>query len=185
MLLIPPESTELLTLVAGWLARKENYQWLDFGEGRQLASREGLRIAMQRQSTALRVFTSDREYQPIGVVGLSNVSQHFGTASAWVVLGEKTFARQGYATRALSQMLTYGFTGLGLRSISAWVVEGSACDEIVRRIGFKPVGRQRQCHVIDGRPCDRLWFDLLASEHKDIGDGRPERDSRRNQQAVL
>src|SRR6266705_2884101 len=33
---------------------------------------------------------------------------------------------------------------------------------------FKYIGRQRQCHSIDGRPYDRLLFDLLATEHQDI-----------------
>ena len=29
----------------------------------------------------------------------------------------------------------------------------------------EPMGRQRRCHWIEGRVYDRLWFDLLASEH--------------------
>jgi RimJ/RimL family protein N-acetyltransferase len=185
VLLIPPDSSELLELAARWLARKENYQWLDFGDGRQLASREWLKMAMQRQTTALRVFTSDREYQPIGVAGLSNINTHFGTAGAWVVLGEKSFARQGYATRAVSRLLTYGFTELHLRSIHTWVVEHSVSIEVVRRVGFKPIGRQRECHVIDGRTYDRLWFDLLASEHKEIADDRSAPSAQANHQAVL
>jgi RimJ/RimL family protein N-acetyltransferase len=185
VLLIPPDSPELLDSVARWLSRKENYQWLDFGEGRQLASREWLKMAMQRQTTVLRVFTSDREYLPIGVAGLSNVNTHFGTASAWVVLGEKTFARQGYATRALSRLLTHGFTELRLRSIHTWVVENDIPLGIVRRVGFKPIGRQRECHIIEGRAYDRVWFDLLASEHKEIGNDRQDAPARTNHQAVL
>jgi hypothetical protein len=30
------------------------------------------------------------------------------------------------------------------------------------------MGRLRQCHYIDDRVYDRLWFDLLASEHEEI-----------------
>jgi len=29
----------------------------------------------------------------------------------------------------------------------------------IERLGFRFIGRQRQCHYIDGRPCDRLMFD--------------------------
>ena len=170
MLLIPPESPELFQLVAEWLGRRENYQWLDFDESRQQASREWLKTAMHRQTAVLRVFTSDREYQPIGVVGFNKVNAHFGTAHVWVVLGEKAFGRQGYATRAVSRLLTHGFEELGMRAIHAWVVEHNVSLEIVRRLGFTPIGRQRQCHHIDGRPFDRLWFDLLASEHKELRD---------------
>jgi len=32
MKLLPLATSEILDLVAGWLAQKENYQWLDFGE---------------------------------------------------------------------------------------------------------------------------------------------------------
>ena len=183
MLLIPPDSTELLEHVSRWLSAKENYQWLDFGEGRQLVSREWLKLAMQRQTTVLRVFTSDREYLPIGVAGLSHVNTHFGTASIWVVLGDKSFARQGYATRALSRLLSHGFHELELRSIHTWIVESHPAAELVKRLNFRPVGRQRACHVVDGRIYDRLWFDLLATEHQELIDERPQ-TARRNQQAV-
>src|SRR5436853_4433 len=33
--LIPVDSPALVALVAGWLAQKENSQWLDFGDGQQ------------------------------------------------------------------------------------------------------------------------------------------------------
>src|SRR5262245_33388710 len=130
VLLIPPESPELFQLVASWLGRRENYQWLDFDEGRQQASREWLKLAVHRQTTVLRVFTSDREYQPIGVAGFNKVNKHFNTANVWVVLGDKTFARQGYATRAVSRLLTYGFHDLGLRAVNTWVVDESVSLEI-------------------------------------------------------
>jgi RimJ/RimL family protein N-acetyltransferase len=183
VLLIPPDSAELIEHVSRWLSAKENYQWLDFGEGRQLVSREWLKLAMQRQTTVLRVFTSDREYLPIGVAGLSHVNTHFGTAAIWVVLGDKAFARQGYATRAVSRLLSHGFHDLGLRSIHTWIVESHPAAAIVERLHFRPVGRQRASHVIDGRVYDRLWFDLLASEHKELAEPRHD-TARRNQQPV-
>jgi hypothetical protein len=42
----------------------------------------------------------------------------------------------------------------------------------IERLGFRFVGRQRQCHTIDGRPYDRLLFDLLASEHRELDEER-------------
>jgi RimJ/RimL family protein N-acetyltransferase len=67
-------------------------------------------------------------------------------------------------------MLTVGFVELGLRAIHTWVVEGNPSIRVIERMRFRPVGRQRQCHYIDGRSYDRLWFDLLASEHEESGD---------------
>jgi RimJ/RimL family protein N-acetyltransferase len=166
------DSPELLHLVAGWLALKENYQWLDFGDGRQLVSPEWLKIAMQRGSYVIRVFTSDADDRPIGAVGLSNVNPHFKTANIWVVLGDKSCAGQGCASRATSKMLTVGFQELGLQAIHTWIVEHNPSIHVARRVNFRPIGRQRQCHYIDGRAYDRLWFDLLASEHEEIRDER-------------
>jgi RimJ/RimL family protein N-acetyltransferase len=170
MQLKPPDSPDLLALVAGWLAEKENYQWLDFGDGRQLVGAEWLKIGMQRGTYALRVFTSDGDDRPIGVVGLSNVNRHFKTANVWVVLGDKSCAGRGYASRATSAMLTLGFRELGLQSIHTWIVEHNPSIHVARKVKFRPIGRQRRCHYIDGQAYDRLWFDILASEHEEIRD---------------
>jgi len=175
MQLKPLESTEDFQLVAGWLAKKENYQWLDFGDGRQLVSAEWLKITTQRGTAVLRIFTSDSNHDAIGVVALSNINPHFKTANIWVVLGDRLSAGQGYASRATSKMLTLGFRELGLQAIHTWIVEHNPSIHVARRVGFRPIGRQRQCHYIDGRSYDRLWFDLLASEHEEIPDVRRER----------
>ena len=170
MQLKPLDSPELIQLAASWLAQKENYQWLDFGDGRQLVSPAWLKIAMQRGSHVIRIFTSDRDDLPIGVVGLSNVNAHFRTANVWVVLGDKTHGGQGYASRATSRMMTLGFRELGLNAIHTWIVDGNPSIHVARRVHFRPMGTQRQCHYIDGLAYDRLWFDLLASEHEEIKD---------------
>jgi RimJ/RimL family protein N-acetyltransferase len=163
--LLPPDDPEQLALVVEWLARKENHQWLDFGDGRQVVGAAWLKVAMQRGSVVLRLFTCDDSDLPIGVVGLSSVNPHFRSATLWIVLGDKSYAGRGYATRAVSAMLTLGFEGLGLHSINTWIVEHNPSVRVAERVNFRPFGRQRQCHFIDGRPYDRLWFDLMASEH--------------------
>lgn len=167
MRLVPPDSPELVQLIAGWLAEKENFQWLDFGDGRQLVSAEWLKIAIQRRTQVLRLFTSDVTDQPLGVVALSGINQPFKTANFWVVLGDRSHARKGYATRATAAMLTFGFHELGLRSIHTWIVEHNPSIRVAENVGFRPIGRQRQCHCIDGRTYDRLWFDLLDFEHEE------------------
>jgi RimJ/RimL family protein N-acetyltransferase len=154
--------------VAEWLGDKQNHQWLDFGEGRQTVSAEYLKIAMQRGTHVLRIFTDDTDDKPIGVVGLSNLNPQFKTANIWIVLGDKSCAGRGYGSRATSMMLSLGFKELGLHAINTWIVEHNPSVRVAARVKFKPMGRQRQCHYIDGRVYDRLWYDILASEHKEI-----------------
>ena len=160
------DSPQLLRTVAGWLARKENYQWLQFGDGRQILTPELLKIMSQRDTHILRVYTSEDE-TPLGIVGLDEVNRNFKTARIWVVAGEKSFGARGRATQAASQMLTLAFRELGLHAVNTWIVEHNPSIRVAQRLNFKFIGRQRQCHWIDGRAYDRLWFDLLAPEHKE------------------
>jgi RimJ/RimL family protein N-acetyltransferase len=175
MQLKPLESRDDFQRVAAWLGQKDNYQWLDLADGRQRVSPEWLKIAVQRGTYVIRLFTSDDTGEPIGVVALSDINAQFKTANVWVVLGDKAYAKRGYSCRATSRMLTLGFTELGLNSIHTWVVDHNPSIHIIRRVGFRPIGRQRQCHYINGDAHDRLWFDLLASEHQEIGDVTYER----------
>ena len=167
MPLKPIDTPELLRLVASWMARKENYQWLDFGGGKQILTPEWLKIMTQRETHVLRVFTAD-DGTPIGVVGLEDLNRHFKTARFWIVAGEKAFRFRGLATLAASQMLTFAFRELGLHAVNTWIVEGNPSVRIAKRLNFRLIGRQRECHYIDGEAHDRLWFDLLDSEHREI-----------------
>jgi RimJ/RimL family protein N-acetyltransferase len=165
MRLMPIATPELANLVAAWLADKRNSRWLDFGNGVQSPSPASLRIMAQKDTHALRVFTADDGTTPIGVVGLSNVDRNFRTAMIWIALGERRFSAKGYALRAAVGMLEIGFGELGLQAVNAWAVEHNhASVRILERLSFRPIGRQRRCHWIDGRAYDRLWYDMLASE---------------------
>lgn len=165
--LVPLDSPELLRTAAEWLAQEENFQWLQFGDGRQILTPELLKILTQRENHVLRVYASE-EGNPLGVVGLDEVNRNFKTARIWVVAGKKDFLGRGHATAAASKMLALAFRDLGLRVVSTWIVDGNPSVRVAERLGFKFIGRQRQCHQINGRICDRLWFDLLATEHKEM-----------------
>jgi RimJ/RimL family protein N-acetyltransferase len=165
MQLMPIATPELINLVAAWLADKRNSQWLDFGNGVQSPSPASLRIMVQKDIHVLRVFTDDGGRLPIGVVGLSNVDRNFKTATIWIALGERRFSMKGHALRAGVGMLELGFAELGLQAVNAWAVERNhASVRAIERLNFRPIGRQRRCHYIDGRAYDRLWYDMLASE---------------------
>jgi RimJ/RimL family protein N-acetyltransferase len=172
--LLPLDTPDLIELVASWLARKENYQWLDFGGGRQVVTPALLKVMTQRESHFMRVYT-DEDDAPIGIAGLNSVDRTFKTATLWGATGEKSFRSRGYATFAGSMFLTLAFRDLGLRAINTWVVENNPSLRLVQRLGFRPIGRQRLCHYIDDRVYDRLFFDLLATEHLQLEQSRPHR----------
>jgi RimJ/RimL family protein N-acetyltransferase len=167
MRLLPLEGNALIDLAAGWLGEKRVYEWLDFGGGVQQLDRVSLKIMAQRDAHILRLFTSDAgTSDPIGIVALSNVNPSFKTATLWTVLGERRHSSKGYAVRCSAAMLRLGFKEYGLQTINAWAVEcNHASLRAIRKLNFTPIGRQRQCHYIDGGLYDRLWFDLTAAEH--------------------
>ncbi len=153
-------------LVLHWLAQKENYQWLDFGNGMQSVNSAALKLMIAKRSNVIRLFTADAGDVPIGMVSLADVSSTFKTAMIWYVLGDKTYTGQGYTTRSVRRLLHIGFTELGLEAVNAWTVEANIPSaRILERNGFRLIGRMRNCHEIDGQRLDRLLFDLLATEH--------------------
>jgi RimJ/RimL family protein N-acetyltransferase len=182
--LLPLDTPDLLQLVAGWLAQKENHEWLDFGNGRQIITPALLKIMVQRPTHFLRAYTSGRDDIPIGILGLNSVDRTFKSATFWGVSGDKSFRNSGYSTLASSKLLTLAFRELGLHTINTWVVAHNPSRRIVERLGFRFIGRLRQCHYIDDRPYDRLLFDLLASEHRELDEGRWQRIERSHRQAA-
>jgi RimJ/RimL family protein N-acetyltransferase len=168
--LLALDTPRSIELAASWLAQKENYQWLDFGNGRQLVTPALLTIMAQRETHLMRLYTSGKDDIPIGIVGLNDVRRAFRTATLWGVAGEKSFRNRGFANLAASKFLSLAFRELGLRSVNTWVVDHNPSLRSVERLHFRFIGRQRRCHVIDGRPFDRLLFDLLAEEHKELNE---------------
>jgi len=99
-------------------------------------------------------------------VYLTTVDPNFKTASLWAVLGNKGYG--GHTTEACHHVRTLASTELGLEAVNAWTVEiNIPAQRVLEALHFRHIGRQRQCHYIDGRPLDRLLFDLLATEHRD------------------
>lgn len=168
MRLIPLSTAPLVEQCAAWLADPRNSQWLELGHPPRLVTPALLKLMAQKPDRAIRAYTDDAGRRPIGLVGLDHVDPYFKTATVWVVLGDKAYAQLGYGTGATSKMLTIGFAELRLVAINAWVAEQNPAIGIVERLNFRYIGRQRRCHPIGGRVHDRLLFDLLASEHKEL-----------------
>ena len=162
-----PIERNTLPLVEMWLSQEENYKWLDFSPLVQPLNAMVLKMMAQKPQHFIQVFRVDTS--PAGIVALSNINQSAGTATLWYLLGNKQYAGQGYTTRAVSRLLRTAFFDLKLACLEAWAAESNTASiAILKRNGFVYVGTRRQCHVIDGRRHDRLWFDLLSSEYKEI-----------------
>jgi RimJ/RimL family protein N-acetyltransferase len=161
-----------LETIAGWLASPRIAGWLDFGTERPLTA-VALKYAIAQGSMRLFTYAPADADAPIGVVGLSSIHAGFRTALLWYALGEPRFAGRGLTAGAAAEVVRIGFQELELRAINAWVVDGNeASVRILEKIGFARIGRQRQCHRIEGRRRDRLLFDIVSSEFERRHEGR-------------
>ena len=184
MRLLPLDSPALLELAARWLEPKETHQWLDFGNGGRVVTPALLRIMSQRETHFMRMYTADQGDAPAGIVAMNNVDRVAKTATLWALAGDKTFSHRGYVSLATSRFLTLAFRDLGLHAVNTWIVDGNPSLRSLQRLNFRFVGRLRQCHPIEGRPRDRLLFDLLASEHRELDEARWSRIGSAHREAV-
>lgn len=164
---LQPMREKDIETVAGWISRKANYRWLDFGAGKQFLKKPELEAMFKSEKHDFRLFSPDREEdETIGMVVLSNISFNLHTATLWFVLGNKKYRGQGYSTRAVHKMLTHAFMELNLKSVYSWAAENNTpAIKILMRNNFRLIGKRRKCHHVNGKTCDRWLFDLLASEH--------------------
>src|SRR3989442_8716368 len=121
MEVLPLDSPELIELAADCLGKRENYKWLDFGNGVQTLTPVTLKIMTQREIQVIRAYTADHGDLPVGVVGLTNVDRKFKTASLWAVLGNKRYG--GSTTAECDKNLTLVCTRIGLHAVNAWALE--------------------------------------------------------------
>ena len=155
-----------LETIAGWLALPRVARWLDFGTERPMTAL-ALKYAVSQGSQRLYTYApTDAEGDaPIGVVGLGSIHPRYRTALLWYALGEQHFAGRGLTGRAAAEVVRIGFQKLDLRAIHAWAVDGNEPSvRILERIGFRRIGRQRQCHHIEGQRRDRLLFDIVPGD---------------------
>jgi RimJ/RimL family protein N-acetyltransferase len=103
--------------------------------------------------------------RPVGNTGLEHIDQQNRTAELGLLIGEKKCWGKGYGTEAVSLMLDYGFTGLGLHSI---MLHYYSCNQragrAYSRAGFKAIGRRREALYRGGRYYDLVYMDCLAND---------------------
>ncbi len=150
--------------VAAWLARPDVHRWLDFGRGRQTIPAAGLML-MLRQDAQRLWLVSDDDRRAVGVAALADINPVFRSATLWYVIGDPRALGRGHATRAVNFVLEQAFGPLALHSVQAWSVEANlASIRVLEKNGFRTVGRQRACHVIDGQFFDRVLFDRIRTD---------------------
>ncbi|HEX8981461.1 MAG TPA: GNAT family protein [Ktedonobacterales bacterium] len=101
----------------------------------------------------------------IGGLGLRHIDLAKGLAEVGIIITRKDYWGGGYGTEALTLVLDYGFTVLGLHNV---LLETYAYNERAlrsyRKVGFKEIGRRRQAQRIGDKRYDTVFMDILRTE---------------------
>lgn len=159
-----PEGDDIHDIVA-WLARPDIHRWFDFGEGRQTLPALALQAMLQGRRHRIRVFGADGHRVASGLVAVSDIAHRFSTGSFWVLRDSLRPACRDMTYQASTRILQQAFRCDHLASITAWAVLCNVRSQrLLERIGFRAIGMQRDCHVIQGRRTGRVLYDLLPHE---------------------
>lgn len=105
------------------------------------------------------------EEKPIGVIGLTNISEANDSAELSIIVGEREDREQGLGTEAIRVLLRYAFGELGLSRVGLSVFEfNRPAITAYQKIGFQEEGRLRGAIRRDEASHDAILMSVLASE---------------------
>jgi diamine N-acetyltransferase len=102
----------------------------------------------------------------IGYVSLADIDYRNSRAE-WtgIVIGEKEYRGQGYASQAIYLLLEYAFDELGLHRVSGtWIPENKVSLFVARMMGFRQEGVLRDYVFKGGKRHDLVIMSTLKSE---------------------
>ncbi|PIE54675.1 MAG: UDP-4-amino-4,6-dideoxy-N-acetyl-beta-L-altrosamine N-acetyltransferase [Dethiosulfovibrio peptidovorans] len=163
----PAVSTETRSLLRIWrnrddvrsqmvndkeISEEEHRQWLDRLRNKEVFS--DVRVAHVNGI-------------PMGIIALSSIDIHAGSASWSMYIGESAFRGQGYSGAMVDEVIRWGFDELRLRRLYTSVLSTNerAFVQYLRR-GFRLEGCWRE-HLIrsdSGKTVDLYWLGMLRSE---------------------
>ena len=77
----------------------------------------------------------------------------------------------GYATEAARAMVRFGFEDLGLHRVWSWcIADNTASANVLRKVGLREEGRQREKEFFKGRWWDTLLFAMLEEDWRTLSE---------------
>ncbi|HIE4193699.1 MULTISPECIES: GNAT family N-acetyltransferase [Burkholderia] len=151
--------------IVAWLAQPTISRWFDFGLGRQALPALAVQAMVYSRQHRIRVFGSAGYPVPSGVVAVSDVTHRLATGSFWILRDRLRPACVNMAYNAATYLLHEAFVRDRLRCITAWAVDCNVPSQrLLARLGFRLIGLQRDCHLVDGTRVGRLLYDLLPED---------------------
>lgn len=101
----------------------------------------------------------------LGNCSIHDISSPHRSATVGLLIGDKENRGRGYGTEALKLLVSYGFFYLNLHNIMLQVFSfNESAINAYQKIGFKEIGRRRECYYLNGTYYDQLYMDILKAE---------------------
>ena len=108
--------------------------------------------------------------EPVGVIGLMNVSETNASADLSIIVGSADDRDQGVGTEAIRLLLGYAFEDLGLNRVGLSVFDfNESAISTYEKIGFSREGRLRKAIRRDDSFRDAILMSVLAEEWRGGG----------------
>lgn len=102
---------------------------------------------------------------PIGGISLRDIDLTMGAAELGISIGRKDYWGKGFGTEAITLLMDYSFTVLGLHNIM--LTTAAYNERAIRsylKVGFREFGRRRESRRIGDRRYDTVYMELLRTE---------------------
>ena len=101
----------------------------------------------------------------IGNCGFNKIDQQNRTGTVGIFIGSENDRSKGYGEETLNLLLDYGFNYLNLNNISLTVMSfNNRAISCYKKVGFKEIGRMRECYYLNGKYYDKVYMDILTRE---------------------
>ena len=141
-----------------WKNDEETYKFL--GGGYQPISRDQYEKWAENMidltGNNRRFIIENKDFKPIGMIGLYGINWIHGTCETGAFIGEKQEKGKGFASEAYKILEKYASSYLNLRKISLKVVSENSAKNFWLSLGYTVVGKLNKDRYIDGKYCDVL-----------------------------
>lgn len=163
MVTIEPLTKPDFDTVATWLSNPTINQWLASGWRGKHVDAKALAIVTMKPFN--RLFLARYQGVPCGLIAIGCIDTIDNTGTLWYLLGNPAHSGRGTMTAAVRQVLQMAFNELGLRTVTASIMQGNdSSRRVLEKNGFKEVGILRQGLTFNGQAVDRILFDLVATD---------------------
>lgn len=182
--LVPLDKERHLANALAWFNDPEVTEWTLVGDTpiTRLAEEEFFDRVMRGDSAELTFAVETRAGEHVGFAGFHQVDHRHGVGSTGAVVGRKDLWRQGLGTDIVRVRTRFAFEVLGLRLLLSEVMAGNeASERMLRRVGFREVGRIPRRYFKRGCFRDAVIFALERSDWQGAAAGEAARAGRRRQ----